>query len=101
MEELFMQGISVLTVMFVVWGVITAAFVVLMIYRTLVSMEEEDQLFIDPAESKMEEAQREVIERLNRITPFAKVCGWASGLLLLSIAAVWVYQGLTAANSPF
>jgi hypothetical protein len=91
-----MQTGSILTSMLVVWGVITATFVALMAYRTLVAMREEDQLFIDPAESKMEEEQRHVVERLNRITPFAKLFGWASGLLLLSIAAVWVYRGLTA-----
>jgi hypothetical protein len=90
---------SVLTVMLIVWGVITAVFAVLMLYRTLVSMREEDQLFLDPAESKMEAEQREVLTRLGRITPVVKAFGWASGLLLIAIGALWIYRGLTTFSS--
>jgi hypothetical protein len=65
-----------------------------MIWRSLLSMKEDDQLFLDPAESKLEAEQRDVIARLTRITPFAKGFGFASAGLLLLMAGLWMYHGI-------
>ncbi|HTT63695.1 MAG TPA: hypothetical protein VLW25_14900 [Bryobacteraceae bacterium] len=95
-----MSGVSPLTWMLLIWGTITAVFVVLMIYRSLVAMREDDQLFLDPAESKMQEEQNEVQRKMNRLTPYTKGFGFASAGLLVVIAGLWVYQALTRFNAP-
>ena len=87
-----MSVISPVMIMLIVWGVITAVFVILMIYRSLLSMREEDQLFLDPAEAKQEAEQREIITRVQRITPYAKGFGLASLSLLVVTGALWFYQ---------
>lgn len=83
---------SPVTIILVIWGVITAVFVILMIYRSLLSMKEEDQLFLDPVEARQEAQQREIISRVQRITPYAKGFGIASLGLLVASGAMWVYQ---------
>jgi hypothetical protein len=87
-----MSGVSPLYAMMVAWGAITTVFVALLIYRTLISMKEDDQLFLSAGEARLEAEQREVITRLERITPYTKGFGFASVGLLVIMA---VYVGYT------
>ncbi len=90
-----MSGFTPLNVTLILWGIITAVLAVLLIYRSLISMKEDDQLFLDSAASNLEREQQEVRLRLDRVTPYAKVLGIASGLLLVTSAGLWVYEQLT------
>ena len=87
-----MSGISPLQATLILWGVVTTALAVLLIYRSLISMKEDDQLFLDPAVSNLEKEQQQVRMRLERLAPYTKALGAASGLLLLGVAGLWLYQ---------
>ncbi len=87
---------SLLIVLLVFWGVVTAAFILLMIYRSVISLHEEDQLFLDRAEAAMEREQLEVRAKLQRTLPYFKYLGISSAVLLVLIFCIWVYQGFTA-----
>jgi hypothetical protein len=78
----------------IVWGVITGVLIILLIYRSTLTMHEDDQLFLDESASGMAQEQAEIMAKLNRVTPFVKWLGAASGLLILVIAGLAVYQGL-------
>ena len=91
-----MFGISPFTLTLIAWGVVTTLLALLLIYRSLLAMKEDDQLFLDPAESKLEAEQREIMMRLNRLSPYTKSLGFASALLLVIMAGAWVYQGITS-----
>lgn len=86
---------SLLMVLLIVWSVVTAALIILLIYRSVVSMKEEDQLFLSPAEGELQRAQQEILRKLNKLDPYVKSLGIASGALLLVVVGVWIYQGLT------
>ena len=77
-----------------VWGVLTTILVILLIYRSTLTMQEDDQLFLGESESHMEKEQIEIMAKVNKITPLVKWMGAASGVLLLVIAGLAVYQGL-------
>ena len=77
-----------------VWGVVTAVLIILLIYRSTLTMQEDDQLFLGESESHMEKEQIEIMAKVNKITPLVKWMGAASGVLLLVIAGLAVYQGL-------
>ena len=77
-----------------VWGVLTAVLIILLIYRRTLTMQEDDQLFLGESESHMEKEQIEIMAKVNKITPLVKWMGAASGVLLLVIAGLAVYQGL-------
>ena len=78
----------------IVWGVLTTILIVLLIYRSTLTMHEDDQLFLDESESHMEREQIELMQKVNKVTPFVKWLGAASGVLILVIAGLAIYQGL-------
>ncbi len=86
---------STLTSLLIVWGVLTAILVILLIYRSTLAMREDDQLFLNESESHMQLEQQEVIARLNRVNLPVRSLGGASGLLILIIAGMWIYEGLS------
>lgn len=83
-----------MTVLLIVWSVLTTILVILIIYRSTLTMHEDDQLFLDESESHMELEQRELLKKVNRITPIVSWLGATSGLLILVIAGIWVWKGL-------
>ena len=58
-------------------------------------MKEEDQIFLDPAEAKLQEEQEEILHRIKRIDPYAKGFGFASAGLLLASGGVFMYEALS------
>jgi hypothetical protein len=86
------SAISPIYVMLIAWGAVTGVLIVLLIYRSLISMKEDDQLFLSPGEAGLEQEQREIISRLQRLAPYMKGLGIASVGLLVVMA---VYQGVT------
>jgi len=79
----------------IVWGVLTTALIILLIYRSTLTMHEDDQLFLGESESHMEREQIEIMHKLNKVTPIVKWLGAVSGVLILVIAGMWIYQGLS------
>jgi Tfp pilus assembly protein PilN len=78
----------------IIWGVLTTILIILLIYRSTLTMHEDDQLFLDESASGMAQEQAELMAKLNKVTPFVKWLGAASGALILVIAGVAIYQGL-------
>ncbi len=87
---------SPLIVLLIAWGVLTAILVVLLIYRSTLTMQEDDQLYLSESESHMQKEQTEILTKVNRLTPALRWLGAASGLLILVIAGLAIYQGLNA-----
>jgi len=81
-----------MTVLLVVWGVLTTVLAVLLIYRNALSMHEDDQLFLDNAESHLEQEQKQLMARMNQLRPFVNVLGASSGLLVLAMAGLWLWR---------
>lgn len=78
----------------VVWGVVTAIFLALIAWRSVLSSHEDDQIFIDAATEHMAKEQRELISKIESLSKPVLMSGVTSGVLLLVIAAIFVYQGL-------
>lgn len=85
---------SVLSWLFVLWGVVTAILVMLLIYRGTLTIHEEDQLFLDEAESQIQAEQTKIVNKIQRLNRFVRVFGWSCGLLIVVIFCIWIYQGL-------
>jgi len=85
---------NVLTFLLIAWGLATAAFVVLLIWRSLLTNQEDDQLFLDAAEEHMAAEQRKIVAKIGALSRPITTAGIASGVLLLAMAGVWLYEGL-------
>jgi len=86
--------VSPLMMLFIAWCAITVVLVVLLIYRSTLTMHEDDQLFLDDSSMHMQEEQMALQRRMGKIRPLLRVLGVASGLLIVVIAGLWIWQGL-------
>ncbi len=66
----------------IAWGIVTAVFVILFIWRSVLSSHEDDQIFIDAAEEHMAREQRELIGVRDGVRRQASAWRRLSGLLL-------------------
>ena len=80
----------------IAWGIVTGILIILLIYRSTLTMKEDDQLFLDESSSGMAAEQRELIAKVNKINPLVKVLGATSGLMILVVAGWAVYIGLNS-----
>jgi hypothetical protein len=80
----------------IAWGVVTGILLILLFYRSTLTRQEDDQLFIDESSSSRATEQRQLIAKVNKINPLVKLVGATSGLMILAIAGWAVYNGLNS-----
>jgi hypothetical protein len=78
----------------IIWGVVTALFLALVAWRSVLSSHEDDQIFLDAAQEHMAREQRELVQKINMLSRPVLASGITSGVLLLLIAGIFVYNGL-------
>ena len=78
----------------IAWGVVTGVLLILLFYRSTLTRQEDDQLFIDESSSSRATEQSQLIAKVNKINPLVKLVGATSGLMMLAIAGWAVYLGL-------
>jgi len=61
----------------IAWGIVTGIFLILLFYRSTLTRQEDDQLFIDESASISSAAtnQRELVAKVNKISPLTKRWG--------------------------
>ncbi|HKV82211.1 MAG TPA: hypothetical protein VJP02_28940 [Candidatus Sulfotelmatobacter sp.] len=76
------------------FGLFAVGLIVLLIYKSTLTMHEDDQLFLDDANSHMQEEQTELLTRVNKLTVPMRVFSIGSGVFLLAFLAMLIYQKL-------
>jgi hypothetical protein len=79
----------------VAWGVLTGVLIILLIYKSTLTMHEDDSIFLNESESQMHKDQVEVLAKMKKIGPIVKILGALSGVMILVIAGLFIYQGLS------
>ena len=80
----------------IAWGVVTGVLLILLFYRSVLTRQEDDQLFIDESSSSRATEQSQLIAKVNKINPLVKLVGATSGLMILAITGWAVYLGLNS-----
>jgi hypothetical protein len=83
-----------LTPMMIFWAVITVVLAGLSIYRSILVMYEDDQLFIGSAEAALAAEYAGRLRKIQHVETVLKVFTVASGALFLAIAGLWFYRGI-------
>lgn len=78
----------------IAWGVVTAVFLLLLLWRSILTTHEDDQLCLDAAGEHMAQEQRELIAKITKLSKPIATSGITAGVLLLVIVGMWLYQGL-------
>ena len=85
-----------LTIVAVVFGAFAIGLILLLIYKSTLTMHRDDQLFLDDASSHLHEEQTELLAKVNRLTIPVRVFGAGSGVFLLVFVGMLIYQKLNA-----
>src|ERR1700728_1562564 len=88
------RSLMTLTIVTVVFGIFAVCLIVLLIYKSPLTMHEDDQLFLDDHNSHMQEEQTELLTKVNRLTIPVRVFSIGSGVFLLVPVAMLIYQKL-------
>jgi hypothetical protein len=78
----------------IAWGIATFVFVILFIWRSVLSSHEDDQIFLDAAGEHMAREQRELVAKITSLSRPLIISGVLSGALLLLAGGLWIYEGL-------
>jgi len=77
-----------------IFGLFAVGLIVLLIYKSTLTMHEDDQLFLDDANSHMQDEQTELLAKVNKLTLPMRVFRIGSGVFLLAFLAMLIYQKL-------
>jgi hypothetical protein len=78
----------------VVEVVLTAAAVLMVLYRSMLDMKEEDHIILDNAESHLAREQDAIRRKTTVLSKYIKVVSVAWGVLAVVIFGLWVVEGL-------
>jgi hypothetical protein len=85
---------TTLTMIGIAFGVFAVGLVVLLIYRSTLTMHEEEALYLDDSHSQMQEEQTELLVKVNRLTVPVRVFSIGAGVFMLAFVAMLIYQKL-------
>jgi multisubunit Na+/H+ antiporter MnhB subunit len=83
-----------LMIVAVVFGIFAVGLIILLIYKSTLTMHEDDQLFLDEANSHMQEEQTELLTKVNRLVLPVRIFSIGSGVFLILLVAMLIYQKL-------
>jgi hypothetical protein len=89
---------SMLMMLLIVWGVLTVVLILLLIYRSTLTLHEDDQLFLDDASASLRIEQEQLQKRMQQLKPWVRILGATSGVLILVIAGMAVWAQMNSTN---
>lgn len=75
-------------------AVLTAAALLMFLYRSVLDMKEEDHIILDNAEAHLARGQDSIRRKVTILSKYLKVLTIAWSVLLVAIFSLWVGQGL-------
>jgi beta-lactamase regulating signal transducer with metallopeptidase domain len=86
-----------LPIMLSVWGLTVIVMAAMLLYRSRLSRDEEDQLFLDDSFNQQKSAQAEIAARVQKVQPMVKGSEFAAGfttLILVGYFLIDMYKNL-------
>ena len=83
---------TLVPVMWVVWGVLAVVAIALCLYRSNLTRDEEDQIYLDDAFQHEKIAQEAILAKVGKIEPVVRIAAWMVGGWTLLVAAYYVWD---------
>jgi hypothetical protein len=81
---------TIVPVMWSVWGVLVFIFAALFLYRSTLTKNEEDQIFLDDSFSHERTAQAAIVAKVNKIQPLVKGAAMLVGVATLFVVGYYI-----------
>jgi hypothetical protein len=86
---------SLVLVMWSVYGALVAITAVLYIYRGRLQRDEEDQIFLDDSFEQEKAAQEAIVASVNKIEPSLRVMKWLVAIATVLVIAYYIWDIVT------
>ncbi|HEY1255255.1 MAG TPA: hypothetical protein VGF01_10775 [Terracidiphilus sp.] len=84
---------TIFPVMLSIWGVAALVVAALFIYRTALTRDEDDQIYLDEAFQQEKNAQEAIVAKVNKIEPALRISLWTLAALT-ALIIVYYFWGL-------
>lgn len=81
---------TIVPVMWSVWGALVVVMAGLHVYRTSLTRDEEDQIFLDDSFEHEKVAQAAIVAKVNKIEPILKLTQWMVAAMTILVVAYYV-----------
>ena len=85
-----------LTFVAVIFGCFATCLVLLLIYKSTLTMRRDDRLFLENSSSHLQAEQTELVAKVNRLNIPVRILSAGSAVFLLILVAMWIYQKMSA-----
>lgn len=83
---------SAIPALLLIWAIIAACFLALLAYKGQLTRYEEDQLFLNEAETNEQREQSEIVRKLRRLAPVVRIFGIAAAVMTICIVGIYTYD---------
>lgn len=81
---------TMIPVMWAVWGVLALVTAALFVYRSSLTKDEEDQIFLDDSFDHERNAQAAIVAKVNRVQPYVRISLWLLGAATIFVIGFYV-----------
>jgi len=82
-------------VMWCVWGALVIIAAVIYLYRSRLTRDEEDQIFLDDSFSHEKQAQAAIVDKVNKVEPILKVAKILVGVATVFVVGYYIWDIIT------
>lgn len=75
-----------------VWGGLVVLMAALHVYRSTLTRDEEDQLFLDDSFEQEKNAQAVIATKVGRVEPIVQISHWLVGAATVGVIAYYIWQ---------
>ncbi len=75
-----------------VWIVCVLFLAIMHLYRSRLTRDEEDQIFLDDSFSHERSAQAAIIDKVNKIQPLVKASTWLAAVATVLVVGYYIYD---------
>ena len=86
---------TIVPVMWIVWGVLVVLLAALYVYRTSLTRDEEDQVFLDDSFDHERSAQEAIVAKVNKLAPFVRIALWLVAASTLFVIGYYIWDIFT------
>ena len=81
---------TIVPIMWMVWSAVVALTAALYIYRSNLTKDEEDQIFLDESFEHEKNAQAAIVAKVNKVQPILRIALWMVGVATLFVVGYYI-----------
>jgi hypothetical protein len=81
---------KLIPLMWTVWGVLAVVAAILYLYRSSLTRDEDDQIYLDDAFAHERAAQEAIVAKVNKVEPAVRISLWLVAAATVFVAAYYI-----------